>query len=134
MKPLALALTLGAGFVARGFSGDVKQLTEIIKEAIEFKGYALVDVLQPCITWNKVNTFKWYKERVKPLGAEYDNKDFALAMEKAMMWGDEIPTGVLYKVESTTYEDQFEFLKNGEPMIDRILNPMDAKKVMDRMK
>ncbi|WP_311561904.1 thiamine pyrophosphate-dependent enzyme [Peptoniphilus duerdenii] len=134
MKPLALALTLGAGFVARGFSGDVKQLTEIIKEALEFKGYALVDVLQPCITWNKVNTFKWYKERVKPLGEDYDNTNLDLAMEKAMMWGDEIPTGVLYKVESTTYEDQFEFLKDGEPMIDRILNPMDAKKVMDRMK
>ena len=50
------------------------------------------------------------------------------------MWGDEIPTGVLYKVESTTYEDQFEFLKNGEPMIDRVLNPLDAKKIMDRMK
>lgn len=134
MKPLAFAMTLGAGFVARGFSGDVKQLTEIIKEAIQFKGYALVDVLQPCITWNKVNTFQWYKERVKPLDESYDPTDFNKALEKALMWGDEIPTGVIYKVESETYEDQFGFITNGKPMIDRELDPMAAKKIMDRMR
>ena len=61
LKPLALALTLGAGFVARGFSGDIKQLKEIMKAAILYDGYALVDILQPCIVWNKVNTFAWYK-------------------------------------------------------------------------
>lgn len=134
MKPLAFALTLGAGFVARGFSGDVKQLTEIFKEAIQFKGYALVDVLQPCITWNKVNTFQWYKERVKPLDESHDSTDFNQAMEKALMWGDEIPTGVIYKVETPTYEEQFGFITNNEPMIDRKLDPMNAKKIMDRMR
>lgn len=134
MKPLAFAMTLGAGFVARGFSGDVKQLTEIIKEAIQFKGYALVDVLQPCITWNKVNTFQWYKERVKPLDDSYDPTNFDEALQKALMWGDEIPTGVIYKVESQTYEDQFGFITNKEPMIDRELDPMAAKKIMDRMR
>lgn len=134
IKPLAMALSLGAGFVARGFSGDVKQLTEIIKEAIQFKGYALVDILQPCITWNKVNTFAWYKERVRPLDESYDSSNFDLAMEKALMWGDEIPTGVLYKVEKKTYEEEFGFITNGQAMIDRQVDLNKLKKVMDRLR
>ena len=57
LDPLALSLTLGAGFVARGFSGDLPHLVELMKQAIMFKGYAHVDILQPCVVWNKVNTF-----------------------------------------------------------------------------
>lgn len=134
LQPLALALTLGAGFVARAFSGDQKQLTEIIKEAINFKGYALIDILQPCIVWNKVNTFQWYKDRVKPVDENYDPTDFKAAYEKATMWGDEIPTGILYKVERETYEDKFGFLGDNKPLIDRELDPLKAKVLMDRLK
>lgn len=134
MYPLALALSLGAGFVARAFSGDQKQLTEIIKEAINFNGYALIDILQPCAVWNKVNTFQWYNERVKPLDDSYDPTDFKLAIKTALTWGDEIPTGVIYKVEKETYEEKFGFLVGKDPMIDRELNPMAVKKVMDRMR
>src|SRR5699024_10320684 len=57
LNPLALALTMGAGFVARGFSGDIPHLVEVMKEAITYNGYALVDILQPCVVWNKVNTY-----------------------------------------------------------------------------
>ena len=135
MHPLALALSLGAGFVARGFSGDQKQLTEIIKAAIEYEGYALVDVLQPCITWNKVNTFQWYKERVKPLDESYDPTNFDEAMKKAMFWDDEIPTGILYNVPFETYQDKYGFLgKDDTPMLDRSVDPQKVKAVMDRMK
>lgn len=134
LYPLALALTLGAGFVARGFSGDQEQLKKIIKEAINFKGYAIVDILQPCVVWNKVNTFQWYKERVKPLGEDYDPTDFKAAYEKAMTWGDEIPTGILYKVEKEIYEDKFKALKGKEPLIDRKLDPMDAQVLMDKLR
>jgi len=134
MYPLALALSLGAGFVARGFSGNHDQLVEIIKAAIQFEGYALVDILQPCAVWNKVNTFKWYNERVKPVDDSHDPTNFQQAMEKAMTWGDEIPTGILYNVKSETYEDKFGFLKGRESMIDRELDPMAVKKVMDRMR
>lgn len=134
LYPLALALTLGAGFVARGFSGDQEQLKEIIKAAINFKGYAIVDIMQPCVVWNKVNTFAWYKERAKPLGEDYDPTDFYAAYEKAMTWGDEIPTGILYNVESETYEEKFGFLIGNKPLVDRVLDPTEAQVLMDKLK
>lgn len=133
-RPLAVALTLGAGFVARGFSGDHDQLKEIFKQAISFNGYALVDVLQPCVVWNKSNTFQWYKKRVRPLGEDYDPTDYEKALELANMWGDEIPTGVLYKVESETYTEKFGFLDGNEPLIKRDLNPKDAQVLLDALK
>ncbi len=134
VKPLALALTLGAGFVARGFSGDVDQLKEIMKEAILYDGYALVDILQPCIVWNKVNTFQWYKDRVKPLDEQHDPTDWNKAYEKALTWGDEIPTGILYKVPTESYTKKFGFLDGHTPLVDRELRPTDAEKLMEKMK
>ncbi len=134
LYPLALALTLGAGFVARGFSGDQAQLKEIIKAAINFKGYALIDILQPCVVWNKVNTFSWYKERVKPVGEDYDPTDFKAAYEKAMTWGDEIPTGIIYSVEYETYEEKYKYLLDNPPLVDQKLNPKDAQVLMDKLR
>ena len=135
LKPLALALTLGAGFVARGFSGDIPQLKELMKAAIQYDGYALVDILQPCIVWNKVNTFAWYKSMVRPLPEDYDPTDWNSAFEKSLEWDDGIPTGILYNVPSTSYTERFSFLKSdAEPLVDAKLNPTDAKSLMDRMR
>ncbi|MDY0235384.1 MAG: 2-oxoacid:ferredoxin oxidoreductase subunit beta [Gudongella sp.] len=131
LDPLALSLTLGAGFVARGFSGDIPHLVDLMKQAITFKGYAHLDILQPCVVWNKVNTFTWYKDRVYKLDDDYDNTDYDSAYKKAKEFGDKIPIGVLYKVEKPTYGDLFKFIKDGEPLVDRKLNPLDAKKLMD---
>lgn len=131
LDPLALSLTLGAGFVARGFSGDIPHLVDLMKQAISFKGYAHLDILQPCVVWNKVNTFSWYKDRVYKLDEDYDTTNYDEAYKKAREFGDEIPIGVLYKVEKPTYGDSFEFIKNGEPLVDRNLNPLDAKKLMN---
>jgi 2-oxoglutarate/2-oxoacid ferredoxin oxidoreductase subunit beta len=131
LEPLALSLTLGAGFVARGFSGDIPHLVELMKEAIKFKGYAHLDILQPCVVWNKVNTFGWYKDRVYKLSDDYDNTDYEKALEKAKEFGDKIPIGVLYKVEKPTYGDSFNFIKEGEPLIDKKLDPLDAKELMN---
>ncbi|MFO7296519.1 MAG: 2-oxoacid:ferredoxin oxidoreductase subunit beta, partial [Clostridia bacterium] len=64
LNPVLLAIALGAGFVARAFSGDKEHLTSIMVEAIKHKGYSLVDILQPCVSFNKVNTFQWYSKRV----------------------------------------------------------------------
>jgi 2-oxoglutarate ferredoxin oxidoreductase subunit beta len=61
-NPLALAISLGASFVARAFAGDTSQTKDILKKAISHKGYALVDILQPCVTYNKLNTYQWFKE------------------------------------------------------------------------
>ncbi|TVM30223.1 thiamine pyrophosphate-dependent enzyme [Oceanidesulfovibrio marinus] len=96
-KPLAVAVALRANFVARGFAGNVDQLADLIRQAHETPGFALVDVLQPCVTFNKVNTFAWYKERVYELDDSYDPTDFDAAMKKAEEFGDRIPTGVIYR-------------------------------------
>jgi 2-oxoglutarate ferredoxin oxidoreductase subunit beta len=95
LNPLTLAITMGAPFVARGFAGERDHLKELIKEAILFKGTALVDILQPCVSFNKINTYQWYKERVfkleKPLTDRYE------AQKTADLWGDRIPIGVIYR-------------------------------------
>lgn len=119
MNPLLVALSLGAGFVARAFSGDKEHLISIMTEAINYKGYALVDILQPCVSFNKVNTFQWYNKRIYKLDENYDSSDRMKAMVKAMEWGDQIPLGVLYKEEKLTYHDKIPFLREGEALVDR---------------
>lgn len=113
LKPLELALSVGATFVARSFSGDREHLKMIMKEALDHKGYALVDILQPCVTFNKVNTNSWYKERVKPIDASHNVEDFEAAMRLAGTWGDEIPIGILYKTNKPTYTDRRAILRKG---------------------
>lgn len=131
LDPLALSLTMGAGFVARGFAGDIPHLVDLMKQAIKFKGYAHLDILQPCVVWNKINTFSWYKERVYKLPDEYDYTNYEKAYEKSKEFGESIPIGVLYKVEKPTYGDSFEFIREGKPLVEKKLDPLDAKKLMD---
>lgn len=131
VKPLALSLTMGAGFVARGFSGDIPHLVGLMKEAILYKGYAHLDIFQPCVVWNKVNTFKWYKDHTYYLPDDYDYTNYEEAHKKSLEWDEKIPLGILYKVEKETYDDSFDFIKNGPPLVDVSLNPMDAEKLMN---
>jgi 2-oxoglutarate ferredoxin oxidoreductase subunit beta len=126
LNPVLLAIALGAGFVARAFSGDKEHLTSIMVEAIKHKGYSLVDILQPCVSFNKVNTFQWYSKRVYRLDESYDPTDKLKAMEKAMEWGDRIPIGIIYREEKPTYCDKIQFLREGTPLIDR---PVDMQKI-----
>jgi len=95
LNPLALAIVVGAPFVARGFSGEPEHLKNLLMEAIQFKGTAVVDILQPCVSFNKVNTFAYYRERVYHLDAP--GKDRREALEIAGIWGDRIPIGVILK-------------------------------------
>lgn len=118
MNPVLLAITLGAGFVARAFSSDTEQLKEIMEAAIKHKGYALVDILQPCVSFNKINTHQWYKDRVYKLEENYDSTNKLKAMEKAMEWGNKIPLGILYTEEKPDFHDKINFLKNGKPLVD----------------
>ncbi|RME68115.1 MAG: 2-oxoacid ferredoxin oxidoreductase, partial [Nitrospirae bacterium] len=113
MNPLALAVAMDCSFVARGFAGDRDQLKSLMKEAINHNGFALVDILQPCVTFNKVNTYEWYSQRVKPVGPEYDPSDRIRAFELALRWGDEIPTGIIYRKEKPTMEEKIPLLKEG---------------------
>jgi 2-oxoglutarate ferredoxin oxidoreductase subunit beta len=127
--PTALALAAGATFVARGFAGDVKGLGSLIARALEHKGYALVDVLQPCVTFNRKNTYDWYRERVYQLEETgYQPNDRVAAFEKALEWGDRIPIGVLYQTRLPTYVEQVPSLEAG-PLAAREVRPLTADQV-----
>ncbi|KAA5805780.1 2-oxoacid:ferredoxin oxidoreductase subunit beta [Thermoanaerobacterium thermosaccharolyticum] len=134
VKPIKLALTMGAGFVARSFSGNYEHLKKMMKEAIMYDGYALLDIFQPCVTFNRVNTFKWYNDRVYELPDDYDYTDLDNAFKVADEWGDRIPIGIIYKVEKPTYIDNIKFLKDGPPLIDVPLDPLKAEKYMEDFK
>lgn len=131
LNPVLLAISMGAGFVARAFSGDMEHLTSIMIEAIKYKGYALVDILQPCVSFNKVNTFQWYTKRVYKIDESYDPTDKLKAMEKAMEWGDRIPLGILYKKEKQVFNDKIEFLKGNQVLIEK---ETDMKKIRSYLK
>lgn len=131
LNPMALAISLGCGFVARSFSGDKEHLVSIMKQAINHKGYALVDIFQPCVSFNHVNTFKWYKDRVYKLDKSYDPTNRVAAFEKALEWGDKIPIGVLYREEKPTFIERIPHLNEGPALVDRKWSPQDAKVFME---
>jgi len=121
IQPLALALATGATYVARGFSGEQKQLTRLVAGAIAHRGFSLVDVFSPCVTFNTVNTYPWFKERVYKLEDEsYDHADFMAAMAKALEFGARLPIGLIYETDRATYEDSEPVLTRG-PLVDQPL-------------
>ncbi len=97
LNPLALAVALDCSFVARGYAGDQEHLAAMMKEAISHKGFALLDIFQPCVTFNRVNTYQWFVDRVYHLDPSYDPADRAGAFAKALEFGDRIPLGVIYR-------------------------------------
>lgn len=117
MNPLLLAIALGAGFVARAYAGEKEHLGKIMKEAIQYKGYALVDILQPCVSFNKLNTYQWYNDRVYIMEDSYDPTNKASAIEKSQEWGDSIPLGIIYKEETGTYLSHYKFAQDS-PLVD----------------
>jgi len=122
LNPLALALVMGAGFVARCYSGETDHLKETMKAAINFPGYALIDILQPCVSFNKVNTYAWYNERVFFPEVE-DPQDWSGAIELSRQWGDKIPLGIFYNRPRPTFESSLTALE-GDPLAFR---PFDSK-------
>lgn len=120
-NPMLIAIAAGATFVARAFSGNPDHLAKMMKAAIAHKGYALVDILQPCITFNKVNTYTYYKERVYELDGGYDSSDKIKALEKSMESGTRIPIGILYQQRGKSYEEMRPALFDGVPVIDKII-------------
>jgi 2-oxoglutarate/2-oxoacid ferredoxin oxidoreductase subunit beta len=119
LNPVLAALALGAGFVARGYSGDREQLVSIMKQAILYRGYALVDILQPCVSFNKLNTFAYDAQRVYHLPDEYNPADKPAALLAALQYGDKIPTGIFYNVPKPAYHDRQEVLSGGVPLLSR---------------
>jgi 2-oxoglutarate ferredoxin oxidoreductase subunit beta len=99
-------MVAGATYVARGSSAEQEHLAQLITQGIEHKGFALIDVFSPCVTYNKLNTHQWFKERVYKLEeTAYDPTDYDRALLQVREWGDRIPIGLCYQVSRPTYED-----------------------------
>jgi 2-oxoglutarate ferredoxin oxidoreductase subunit beta len=116
LNPLALAIALDCSFVARGFAGDIEHLKDLMKNAITHKGFSLVDILQPCVTFNKINTYEWYKQRVYHIEPEHNPENRVEAFKKAIEWGDRIPTGIIYKNNRPVLEERIPVIKDN-PLI-----------------
>lgn len=136
INPLTSAIMNGATFVARGFSGDIKQLTDLMKKAITHKGFSLVDIFSPCVTFNLDNTNAFFKERIKKLEDEdHDTSDWKAACEKAMLWGDEIYTGLFFERDDRqTLNDLEPVLRDG-PLCSQPVGLSDeqAERLIQRM-
>ena len=115
INPLALALVSGATYVARAFSGDPNYMADLIAGGIRHKGFALIDIFSPCVTYNKLNTYPWFKKRVYKLDGEagYETGNVRAALEKSFEWGDRIPLGLFYRDQQPTYEDSEPAFKRG---------------------
>lgn len=111
LNPLALAVALDCSFVARGFAGDALHLKTLFKAAMNHKGFCLVDILQPCVSFNKINTYEWYKQRVYHIEPDYDPAVRAKAFERSLEWGDRIPLGIIFRNDRLAYEERFPILE-----------------------
>jgi 2-oxoglutarate ferredoxin oxidoreductase subunit beta len=121
LNPALLALVCGATFVARTFTGSKAEVVDLVKRAMQHRGTSFLDIMSPCVSFNKVNTFAWYKKRVRPLGPEHDPANREAAIKLALAADEEtIPTGVYYQVERPVFEDHLGALR-GAPIAERTL-------------
>jgi 2-oxoglutarate ferredoxin oxidoreductase subunit beta len=131
-NPVRFAVGMKASFVARSSVGDREHLKEMIKLAKEHKGYALIDVFQPCVSFNKINTYKWYAEKVYKL-EDHDPTDYAAAVKVADEFGDKIPIGVIYKEEKATFRERIPYLGD-KALINRDVKVEDLEFLIDEFK
>lgn len=136
VNPLTQAIMAGATFVARGFSADGKQLVELMQRAIAHRGFALIDVFSPCVTFNKDNDYAFFKQRVKRLEDEgHDPSDWKAACEKALAWGDEIWTGLFFHNPGVPTLSDLEPVLQGGPVAKRApaLTAEQGRRILQRM-
>jgi len=131
VNPVLLALASGATYVARGFSGDTSHLSEIIKKAIKHKGFSFIDILQPCVTFNKQNTYDFYREKIYKLDEleSYDKSDLNEAIKRSME-EEKIPVGIFYQVERPLYEDGLKQIER-KPLVDHIITDIDINRLLN---
>jgi len=127
-RALEFAIAMGVGFVARGYSGEIDHLADLILRGMNYRGFAFIDVLQPCPTFNKKNTYQWFKERVYKLDSSYDPSDRDKAFEKAREWGERIPLGILYTVPTIPFDERIG-LSRKPPLVDRDISNVDVSKL-----
>ncbi len=123
VNPIPLAIAGGATYVARGFTGQIRHLTELIKGGIQHRGFSLIDTFSPCVTFNKDNTHEFFKQRTRKLEDQaHDPTDFLHAMERGYEWGEEIPIGLFWKRDDLPSLDQLEpVLEDETPLARRPL-------------
>jgi len=129
-NPIEVAVAMRTSFVARGFAGMIEHLSELIQQGIAHQGFALIDVLQPCVSFNKVNTFAWYQQRCDVLPPEYDPTDWEAAIKVAAEWGDRIPIGIIYRNARMPFEGHFPVLRQ-QPLVGRDVDQVMLKKIME---
>jgi len=134
-NPLLLAIASDCSFVARGFAGEVDHLAGLIKEGVQHKGFALIDILQPCVSFNRINTFKWYSERVYQIDADstYDAEDRLAAFQKAQEWDDKIPIGIFYRNQRPTLEEQMPAIAD-QPLVLQQTDPEVFSELLESFK
>lgn len=131
-SPAALAVASGATFVARGFAGDIAGLSSLIIKANEHQGLALIDILQPCVTFNNVCTHQFYQQNTYQLGSDYDPTDKTAAFAKSVEWGvKKIPLGIIYQEEKPTYESQIPQIDE-KTLVEQALGQRDLKELFGK--
>jgi 2-oxoglutarate ferredoxin oxidoreductase subunit beta len=127
LHPLRIAIAAGATFVARAYAGNVPRLKELMIQGARHKGFAIIQVLQPCVTFNKQYTHIFYQKNIYELPPEYDRTDRAAAFAKTLEWGEKrIPVGILYEEKAPTHEDQLPVLAK-KPLVKQVVK-RDMKK------
>jgi 2-oxoglutarate ferredoxin oxidoreductase subunit beta len=134
LNPIAHALVSNGSFVARGFAGDPKHLQSLIVQAARHRGFNYIDVFQPCVTFNYLNTFDWFRQKIYKLEeVGHDVSDRQKALEKSFEWGDRIPIGIFYKDERPTFRDNLPQVKE-MPLTKLPIEAVDISRVIESMK
>ncbi len=125
INPIAIALAADCGYVARGFAGDVTHLQKLIVDGVNHKGFSLIDVFQPCVTFNHLNTFSWYYQRVAKLEEMGHNPaDRNAAWIRATEASEKLPIGLFFQQEKPTYQDGLPQLAGG-PLVAKSIERVD---------
>ncbi len=136
-NPLAAAIAAGGTFVARGFAGDGPGLERLLAAALDHSGFALIDILQPCVTYNRVNTYKWYAERVYDLVDKgHDPTDPAAALERALEWpGSDgpVPIGIFLRLVRPAYESLLPALRE-RALVDAATDADAVRRIIEEMR
>jgi 2-oxoglutarate ferredoxin oxidoreductase subunit beta len=130
-NPLAAAVGQRISFVGRGFAGEPEHLAGLIGQALAVRGLALIDIMQPCVSFNKVNTFAWYKERVRHINPAHDPSDWASAIKLAQQFGETIPIGVIWRGERQAFSDHYPMLAAG-PLARQVTDYAALNEVMHK--
>lgn len=133
LNPIAIAIAEDASFVARAFIGDIEKTKEMIKAAILHEGYSLLDIFQPCVTFNKINTYQWFKEHTYYLPPDYDSRDRKQAFEKSIE-EEKLPLGIFYQHDTVPFEKKQRIYQTSrEPLCKRSLNLNKLKEIIDEI-